>query len=347
MAGPAATDLILCDLALIDGTGGPVQERAWVHIAGDRIAAVGQGAPPAVTGATVHELPGRTALPGLSDMHVHLGPANRSKWMLAMLVAHGVTMIKETGNTLGNLAAIRRWLAEGPIAPRVFVSGVTMNGDEKEKRFLLAGPPTAKLLENNAAFGVDFLKIHNWISSAALDEIASFAVAHDIPLTGHVPLSMTSVAAIDRGMTILEHVRLHPGEAHDDVRLISRYPMDLTAMRRTAHWAFFDPKNDTIRRTLDAWEAKKDRIFLDPTIEVQQKIAFADRLDELDGTGLELLTPDQRALAERQGKHYTAGLTPQQFADARGSVDGMIAFVGLAHEPAHALAAREQLLGQP
>ncbi len=327
-----ANPTVLAGASLIDGTGAPVKERSWVHISGDRIVAIGQGDPPDPPNATRIDLAGRTVLPGLSDMHVHLGPAPQAKWMLALFVAHGVTMIKETGNTLGNLAGIRRWLAEEPVAPRVFVSGATMNGNENEERFLLPGKPTAQLLENNWAFGVDFLKVHNWISTAAFDQIARFAITKDIPLTGHVPLSMTSVAAIDRGMTILEHVRLHPGEAHEDPALASHYPMDLRVMRRTAHWAFFDPNNGAIRRTLDAWEARKDRMFLDPTIVVQEVIANADRLDTIRGLGRELLTEELRAGSAKAAHGYTSDLGPEEFTNARGSVDGMVKFVGLARE---------------
>ena len=323
--------LLLTGAELIDGTGAPVKERSWIHIDDGRIVALGQGSAPAVLGAATHDLRGRTVLPGLSDMHVHLGPAPRAKWMLAQLIAHGVTRIKEAGNTLGNLAGARRWLAEGPVAPKVFVSGVTLNGSEREERFLLAGRVTAQLLENNWAFGVEFLKVHNWISTRAFDQIAAFAAEKDIYLTGHVPLSMTSVAAIDRGMTILEHIRLHPGEAHTDPALVSRYPMDLKVMRRTAHWAFFDPQNDAIRRTLDAWEARKDRMFVDPTIVVQEAIAYADRLDTIDGFGRDGLSDDLQAQAAKDAKDYSADLGPAEFADARGSVAGMIAFTGLAH----------------
>jgi hypothetical protein len=91
--------------------------------------------------------------------------------------------------------------------PHLYVSGATINGSSDELRFLKEGPFTRSLLENNLAFGVDFLKIHNWISSEGLKQIAGFAAKNNLYLTGHVPLSMTSIAAIDRGMTILEHVR--------------------------------------------------------------------------------------------------------------------------------------------
>ena len=201
--------LLLTNAWLVDGTGSEASPNTWVKIEGDRIAAVGQGTPPPAAGARVLDLAGKTILPGLADMHVHLGPLPRAKWVLKLLLAHGVTTVKETGNTLGDLEAIAGWQATDATLPRVHVSGVTLNGSFPDRRFLPAGRQTRALLDDNLRFGVEFIKIHNWISSSAFKQIAETARQHDLFLTGHVPLSMTSVGAIDGGMTILEHVRLH------------------------------------------------------------------------------------------------------------------------------------------
>ncbi|MGH9333964.1 MAG: amidohydrolase family protein [Vicinamibacteria bacterium] len=97
---------------LIDGTGARPVANAWVRIEGGRIAAVGQGAPPEPGKARVIRLEGKTVIPGLADMHVHLGDLASARWMLKLLLAHGVTTVNDTGNSLGHLAAIRRWTAE-------------------------------------------------------------------------------------------------------------------------------------------------------------------------------------------------------------------------------------------
>ncbi|MCA1560543.1 MAG: hypothetical protein LC804_09845 [Acidobacteria bacterium] len=286
--GPA---LMLTNAWLIDGTGAPAVEDAWIHIADGRIADVGRGAPPAAPGARVLDLKGRTVLPGLSDMHVHLGALPQARWMLKLLLAHGVTNIKEAGNTLGNLAAIRRWMAEDRRLPHLYISGATLNGSEADLQFLPAGGRTRTLLDNNLAFGVDFIKIHNWISSFALKQIAAFSEAHDLYLTGHVPLSVTSVAAIDAGMTILEHVRVHQGEVIDDPQVVARFPLDLVVMRRTGYWAFLKSENPVARATLDAWAQRKNRFFSDPTLVVQEALGYADDPAKRDAPEMRLISP--------------------------------------------------------
>lgn len=313
---------------LIDGTGAPALDDAWVRIEGNRVVDVGSGEPAAVPGAEVIDLEGRTILPGLADMHVHLGELEQARWMLKLLLAHGVTNVKETGNRLGNLAAIRRWMEGERDLPRLFVSGVTLNGDAGALRFLQEGERTEALLRDNLAFGVEFIKIHNWISSKALEQIVQFAKDHDIYLTGHVPLGMTSVAAVEAGMKILEHVRLRPGEVLEDPEAIATFPLDLVVMRRTAFWAHVDPDGEGVRRTLEAW--KRRDFFIDPTLVVHEALAHADREAVTEAPELSLVSP-ATLKRWRDTRDRYGDLSPAEFDRAKRAVEGMTAFVGRAH----------------
>src|SRR5262249_39889345 len=58
---------------LIDGRGGPVVLDSTVLIRGKRIEAIGAGSSVAVpAGARIVDATGKTIMPGLADMHVHL-----------------------------------------------------------------------------------------------------------------------------------------------------------------------------------------------------------------------------------------------------------------------------------
>lgn len=322
---------LLVGARLIDGSGTPPVESAWLRIEDGRITGLGQGRPPEMPQLVRLELRDHSVYPGLTDMHVHLDELPVAKWALKLLLAHGVTTVKEAGNRLGNIAAIRRWQADEPVLPRVLSSGRTLNGSEPELRFLLAGEETRRLLEDNLALGVDFLKIHNWISSGAFEQIVAFSRRHDLPLTGHTPLSMTSSAAIIGGMSILEHVRLQPGEIHDDPAIVGRFPLDLLVMRRTGHWTMLDKRSDSLRRTLDLWQAHREDFFLDPTLVVQEAFAYADDADRPSDPPVVLGSPAYRARVAKAAADI-AKVPPDERALARGSVGGMTAFVGLARE---------------
>ncbi|MBI2834783.1 MAG: amidohydrolase family protein [Acidobacteria bacterium] len=329
-----ASSIVLTGARLIDGTGAKPIENAWIRIDGPRIAQVGQGAPPAMPGAQVVDVRGKTVIPGLSDMHVHLGELQQARWMLKLLLAHGVTTVRDTANSLGNLAAIRGWLAAEPVAPHLYVSGVILPTGEMEANleFLKPGRQTAEVLEDNAAFGVDFIKIHNFISSEALKQIIAFCHAHDLPLIGHTPLGMTSVAAIEAGQTGLEHLRLRASEILDDPQIVARYPIDIIVNYRELMWAHFDPNGRNVQVTLDAWSRHKDKIFIDPTL-ISRYVRFHNDTPEFNqAPELRYVSPAVLQRWRKQGEGgggLLGSLSAEQFALGKKQSVGEQAFVRL------------------
>lgn len=322
--------LILHGMSVIDGTGAPASENAWIRIDGNRIADVGRGTPPAARGARVLDLKGRTVIPGLTDMHAHLGPLPQARWMLKLQFAHGVTNVKSAGDSLGNLAALQRWMATDTAVPHLYVSGATINGNAEAQTFLLEGAETRARLQANKAFGVQFIKIHNWVSSGALRQIAEFCKANDLDLTGHVPLGISSVAAIDAGMTILEHVRLRASEVMDDQEIVARYPMDYDVRWRELFWARFDPRGRNIEDTLEALVARKDRFFLDPTLVIGEGGAnYYDPAYE-QAPVWQFVSPAMKA-TWAAAPIRRDGQTPEQATEAKQALARRVTFVGLAH----------------
>jgi cytosine/adenosine deaminase-related metal-dependent hydrolase len=64
--------LLIHDCLLIDCTGRDPRMHAWIRTEGERIAAIGEGAPPRVDDATEIDAAGRVVMPGLIDAHAHL-----------------------------------------------------------------------------------------------------------------------------------------------------------------------------------------------------------------------------------------------------------------------------------
>ncbi|HLK46111.1 MAG TPA: hypothetical protein VKT18_08975, partial [Acidimicrobiales bacterium] len=100
---PAPAAVAITDVTVVDGTDAAPTPHATVVIVGDRIDAVGVGATPP-RGATTIEGTEKFLIPGLIDMHGHLCDA--SDRGLALLVANGVTGVRDLG---GDLAVIDRW----------------------------------------------------------------------------------------------------------------------------------------------------------------------------------------------------------------------------------------------
>jgi predicted amidohydrolase len=332
---PQDQNFLLVGATLIDGTGAPPIANGWIHVRGDRIEAVGQGVPPEVAGIEILTLEGKTVIPGLADSHVHLGSLANARWMLKLALAYGITTVMDAANGLGNLAAIRRWVeTENPV-PHLYVCNVPLQGSYTEQRFRQKGGETQMLVEDYAAFGVDFLKVYNWLSSGALAQVVELGKKHGIRVTGHTPLSMSSVASIDAGIEILQHVRMRPYEVLDDVEIIARYPVDGALMKRTAFWAHIDPNGATLNRTLDAWEKRKDQFFITPTLVVQAAVSESyDYPDPklTENPDLRLLSPALLESWKRASppKHW-GDLNPEEIQEAKDSVQGMATFMKLAH----------------
>ncbi|MFQ5788984.1 MAG: amidohydrolase family protein [Acidobacteriota bacterium] len=273
-------------------------------------------------------------MPGLIDTHVHLGYLTQARWMLKLLLAYGATTVRDTGIRLGTLAAIRRWMEGQEAVPRMYASGRILTGGQDELKFLKEGEGTAVTVWENVAFGVQFLKTHNWVSSQALRQIARFAEQQDLYVAGHVPLSMTSIAAIDAGLKILMHTStLRASEVLDDPELVARHPIDLPYPLRWGYWAHFDPNAGMLQRALEAWEKRQEDFFFEPTLAVLEGVASNNDPGIRDKPELQRLVSPLWQQFWRQAPIATWGsdLTEEQIAEAKAAVAGMVAFAGLAH----------------
>lgn len=338
-AAQDAPDVLLVGATLIDGTGADAVPDGWIWLKGDRIHAVGSGEPPSVEGGDVRELNGKSVIPGLGDMHVHLRDLERARWFLKALLAHGVTAVLETGNSLGNIAAIRRWSAENGPVPHYYASNSPLQGSTEELRFLRNGREVESAIENYAAFGIDFIKTYNFLSSMGLAQTVELANEHDITVIGHTPLSGSSVTAFDAGLEIMQHLRLRPYEVIDDLEIVSRYPIDEPLMERTGFWAHLDPEGRNLRQTLDLWEERKDEFFVTPTLVAHEGVVSAYEYPEDSARveakpGVDFVSEGMLSgWRERSPPSEAWGdLNDEELAEAQATVDGMATFLGLAHQ---------------
>src|SRR5215472_12152915 len=125
--------LSLTGATMIDGTGREPVPDATVTIEGNLISSVGAAPPPA--GNDVLELSGLTLLPGLIDLHTHMGlvswhdAAALSPAMTAALLFQNADLCIQSGHTsarevAGGDGALREVIDSGIIpGPRLFPSG--------------------------------------------------------------------------------------------------------------------------------------------------------------------------------------------------------------------------------
>lgn len=222
---PHAQPVAITDVTVIDGTGAPPATGRTVVVDGDRITAVGPAAGTDVpAGARVVDGTGRFLIPGLWDMHVHLGDAGPAD--VARFVAFGVTGVRDMGSQWDDVQTLRDRIRKGQqVGPRIRASGPVVESAAwlaavrtiPEGRALLdAGPRlgvrTAEdaraAVDSLAGLGVDVVKVRNAPAPAAYRALVDAARQRGLRVAGHTPRGpgLGLRAAVEAGQASVEHV---------------------------------------------------------------------------------------------------------------------------------------------
>ena len=226
---PPAAGLAYTNARVLDVERGRWLEKQTVVVAGDTIRAVGPVGRVAIPpGAEVVDLAGRALVPGLVDMHVHLGDADG-----ALSIASGVTTVRDVGIDPDKLDDYKQRFDEGrAVGPHVVRFGFIEGRNEKAA----ASKITAETVEEAKA-GVEFfvkrgydgIKIYNSVKPELVPVIAAAAHAKGLQVTGHVPVHMLAREAVEAGYDGIEHINmvfLNFFATHDtDTRDLTRFTL--------------------------------------------------------------------------------------------------------------------------
>ncbi|MGH9703135.1 MAG: amidohydrolase family protein [Candidatus Acidiferrales bacterium] len=243
-ASPAAhvTAITGASIVMLDGSA-PLKE-AVVIIEGDHIATVGPAASTKVPpGAEIIHAAGKWIIPGLMNMHVHLGLAlpgrqgaelaNETDAELALRMAgnarasllSGTTTVRMTGSPRHADFALRRAIDRGEVdGPRIFTAGelVAVTGGHGSGRSGEGndGPYEFRKATREEIFlGADWIKIaisggiadtHGDIAASTMtrdemEAVIDTAHRHGIKVTAHSGSPIATNEAIDLGLDCVEH----------------------------------------------------------------------------------------------------------------------------------------------
>jgi imidazolonepropionase-like amidohydrolase len=209
--------IALTHVTVIDGKGSDARADLTVVIEGDRIIDVGPR-PSIPKGAQVVNAAGKFLIPGLWDMHTHLGKTGEV--MFPALLSNGVTSVREMGGDGETTIALREKVKRGELlGPRIKATGLILESPRfiqlleritgeslAGKRIGVANADDAKrAVEANVKMGADFLKIRTHASRDAYLAIASEARRAGLPLVGHLPFGISALDASNAGQRSIEH----------------------------------------------------------------------------------------------------------------------------------------------
>jgi cytosine/adenosine deaminase-related metal-dependent hydrolase len=204
---------------------------------------------------------GRVLLPGLYDMHGHVG-----RWGGGLNLAAGVTTTRDMGNDNATLQQIIDETADGRLfGPQIVPAGFLEGESPYSARsgFVISTLEEAKrAVDWYAAHGYLQIKVYNSFPRQHLRETVAYAHSRDLRVSGHVPAFLRAEEVVEAGFDELNHINQvmlnFLVDDKTDTRTLQRFYLPA---ERTAGLDFDGPRVQAFIKLL------KDRgTVIDPTL---------------------------------------------------------------------------------
>jgi hypothetical protein len=148
---------------------------------------------------------GRVLLPGLFDMHGHVG-----RWDGGLNLATGVTTVRDMGNDNATLQQMLDEIAAGQLlSPQIVPAGFIEGESPMSARngFVIKDLDQAKAaIDWYAAHGYPQLKVYNSFPKAILRDTVAYAHSRGMRVSGHIPVFLRAQEAVEAGYDEIQHI---------------------------------------------------------------------------------------------------------------------------------------------
>jgi hypothetical protein len=263
---PPAAGIAFTNARVLDVERGRYLTDQTVIVVGDTIQSIGPSKGAKVPkDAEVVDLAGKTLMPGLWDMHAHLGDVDG-----VLNIASGVTTARDVGNDPDKLDDFKKRYDDGSaVGPRVVRFGFIEGRGEKAASSKVTAETESEAkaaVEYYAKRGYEGVKIYNSMKPELVPVIAKEAHARNMLVTGHIPVHMLANEAVRAGYDGIEHINmlfLNFFADHDtDTRTTKRFTLvgekaasfDLASKPVSEFLNLLKERHTVIDPTLDAFE---------------------------------------------------------------------------------------------
>ncbi len=197
--------ILISDITLIDLRSGELKAGLNVVVDSGRIKSISSEAFDKKSFKTNIEGKNHYIMPGLTEMHAHIPPpttsTERIEETLFLYLSNGITTIRGMLGHPEHLELREAALNGDLISPRIFTSSPSLNGNtvrsEQEAR---------ERVSTYQKEGYDFLKIHPGIQRNVFDELVKTARETGIRFSGHVPVQVGIVHALNSEYASIDHI---------------------------------------------------------------------------------------------------------------------------------------------
>lgn len=272
-------DLAITNVTVIDATGAPAQSGVTVLITDNRISKISKTKKTKVAGGVqIIDGSGKFLIPGLWDMYAHLGD-EKDSWDL--FIANGVTSLRVN---LGfpDFHEWRKEISAGElIGPRMIVASRLADGPTPGRRYSPADIHNEgegrEFVRKAKKEGADFIKIGTYLLRDAYFAIVDEAKKQGIPVSGHVPLSVSAVEVSDAGQKSIDHsycVKIACSSREEEFR---KRLMELVPTYHN-RFKFYADVDYSEQKAVELFARLiKNSTFVCPTLAVWSELAFRGR----------------------------------------------------------------------
>jgi hypothetical protein len=157
---------------------------------------------------TVIDGKNRYLIPGLWDMHVHIGS---DSLIFPLLLSNGITGVRDMFADIGSIHKWKKNIANGNTdGPQIIAAGPIVDGPKPiwpnsvAVKDAAEGQRAVDSLKN--ILHTDFIKVYSLLPREAYFAIAEEAKKQHITFAGHVPMQVTAVEAARAGQKSQEHL---------------------------------------------------------------------------------------------------------------------------------------------
>lgn len=204
---PTSKSILIRNVRIIDGTGGPITGPHDILIQEGRISRIDPTGTSATAGVQVIDAEGRIAIPGLMDLHAHVYRPD----LLPGSLYFGVTTVRDQGSSMAPLVAYRDAIASGVLpGPRVAYGGFQFYSDwpfDEEQGRGIEPPADPDHIRRSVAlaeaFGAQHIKTRTFRRWDINARMITEAHKRGMRATGHCSHLLPLIAA---GMDAKEHI---------------------------------------------------------------------------------------------------------------------------------------------
>lgn len=335
----------------------PVTRRAvpdsWIVVQGGKIVRVGKGRlPKEIPADRRHDFRGHFLTPGLFDTHAHIALGSMTVKVVdgkprleivhdpaitahnaRMLLAHGVTTIRDTGEDTGHGAAYARDERAGRIlGPEALMAGDIIDRSPMDFVGLLANLPAAgpidAIVRRQKAAGVDYIKLYAHLTEDDLKQGIAAARANGLRTVGHLE-TVSWTRAAELGIDSLTHMMpIHADLLPPDKREAYR------TTTRGGGFSFFEwfelvdldgPEIKQMIRTL-----KEKKVHVDGTLIVFYLAFFGDNAAIRDADLAE--APPALVANWKAGFRFDVGWKPEDYRRAQAAWPKVLRLTRMLHD---------------